>query len=93
MRTARQPDGGKPGHHRVEGVITLMQEDRFTLLCNDGTYRLFLLAHDCPADIGELEAAMRDQARVVVDCEAAEDLIAAQAHHVYRAAEQTGTRA
>ena len=93
MRTARRQHGGKPGHHRVEGVITLVQEDRFTLLCNDGTYRLFLLAHDCPADIGEVEAAMREQARVMVDCQAAEDLIAAQAHHVYRADDDMGMRA
>ncbi len=88
MPIFRRQRNGQAGPHMVRGVITLVQEDRFTLQCDDGGYRLFLLAHDCPTDLAELEEAMRRQTCVAVACEEAGDVIAAQAHRIYRADER-----
>jgi hypothetical protein len=75
---------GQAGPHQVRGVITLVQEDRFTLCCDDGSYRLFLLSPHCPADLPELEQAMRRELHVVVESRDAPDLIAAEATRIYQ---------
>ena len=80
----QQPDDGKPAGQNIGGVITLVQEGRFTMFCDDGLYRLFLLARDCPAEQPDLEQAMRERTHIAVAADAAENLIAARARHIYR---------
>ena len=84
MPSTQQPGDGKAARQNIGGVITLVQEGRFTMLCDDGVYRLFLLAHDCPADQPDLEQAMRENTHIAVACDAAKNLIAARARHIYR---------
>ena len=76
---------GKAGPDRVGGVITVVQEDRFTLFCDDGRYRLFLVSPHCPADLPELAQAMKRELHVVVEWKQAPELIAAEARRIYRA--------
>lgn len=80
---------GKAGPERVRGVITVVQEDRFTLVGDDGVYRLFLLSPHCPAEPAELEHAMQRGQRVLVESEPAPALIAAEARRIYRADDDT----
>jgi hypothetical protein len=53
------------------GVITVVQEHRFELLCDDGTRRHFTLAHDAPLGWNELLGLWREGARVAVQHDAA----------------------
>lgn len=90
MPIFRRYRNGQAGPYMLRGVITLVQEDRFTLQSDDGSYRLFLLAHDCPTDAGELEQAMRRRTRIAVACDEAGEVIAAQARRIYQADDQPG---
>jgi hypothetical protein len=50
----------------AQGVVTVVQEHRFALLCDDGTHRHFTLAHDAPLGWMELERLQREGCRVLV---------------------------
>ncbi len=93
MPITRRQGNGQADPQILRGVITLVQEDRFMLQCDDGSYRLFLLAHDCPAEGTELQQAMRRQVRVVVACDEAGGVIAARARRLYLADDQPGAPA
>ncbi len=77
--------------NRVRGTITLIQEERFQLDCDDGIQRLFLLSHKAPLETDELARLKRDGARVEVEYDDRPDLIAHTAHRLSRepADEQT----
>ncbi len=66
----------------VSGVITLVQEQRFKLVSDDGRTRLFVVARDAPVDGRDLQPLQRSQARVTVRYDDAADLIAGIAHDV-----------
>lgn len=65
-----------------EGVITLVQEHRFHLVGDDGSNRLFILAHDAPLEWRDLEHFERAGSHVRVSFDAAPGLIARTAHDV-----------
>jgi hypothetical protein len=48
------------------GVVTVVQEHRFELQGDDGTYRHFTLAHDAPLGWHELQRLARSGCRVAV---------------------------
>ena len=52
---------------RAEGTITVLQEERFQLACDDGVTRLFVLAHDAPLESDELARLKDEGARIEVD--------------------------
>jgi hypothetical protein len=52
------------------GVVTVVQEHRFELEGDDGTYRHFTLAHDAPLGWHELKQLARDRCRVAVQHDA-----------------------
>lgn len=93
MARIQHPGDGTAGRHTISGVITLVQEDRFTLFCDDGVHRLFLLAPGCPADLPGIETAMRRKMHVAVACDQPPDLIAARAHHIYQTDSGSGDAA
>lgn len=55
----------------VCGVVTVVQEQRFELLGDDGARRHFTLAHDAPLGPEELTQLVREGCRVAVDHDAA----------------------
>jgi hypothetical protein len=65
-----------------EGVITLVQEHRFHLVGDDGSNRLFILAHNAPLEWRDLEHFERAGSHVRVCFDAAPGLIARTAHDV-----------
>ena len=66
--------------NRVRGTITLIQEERFQLDCDDGIQRLFVLSHKAPLESDELARLKRDGVRVEVLYDDRPDLIAHTAH-------------
>lgn len=68
--------------NRVRGTITLVQEERFQLDCDDGVQRLFLLSHKAPLESDELARLKRDGVRVEVLYDDRPDLIAHTAHRL-----------
>jgi hypothetical protein len=64
----------------AEGVITLVQEGRFTLVTDGGRVMHFLLAHDASLEPQDLPPLERDQRRVRVDYTEPSRLIAHVAH-------------
>lgn len=66
----------------ISGVITVVQEDRFQLVDDQGVWRLFLLAHDAPVEAQDLPPLQASQARVTVRFEPAESLLSDIAHDV-----------
>jgi hypothetical protein len=64
----------------VEGVITLVQEGRFTVLTDGGRVMHFLLAHDSSLEPQDLPLLKRDQRRVRVDFTEPSRLVAHVAH-------------
>jgi hypothetical protein len=52
------------------GVVTLVQEHRFELQGDDGTYRHCTLAHDAPLGWHELQRLARSGCRVAVQHDA-----------------------
>ena len=69
---------------RAKGTITVVQEERFQLVCDDGVTRLFVLAHDAPLESDELAALKRQGARVEVDYDEEHGLLAHAAHRVQK---------
>ena len=67
---------------RTRGVITVVQEQRFKLMSDDGAVRLFVLAHDAPLEAEDLQRLQRSQARVAVTYADAGDLVAGIARDV-----------
>ena len=61
----------------VNGIITLAQEGRFQLVCDEGIARLFMLAHDAPLEPQDLPPLARAGARVTVRYDERPDLIVA----------------
>jgi hypothetical protein len=68
--------------NRTAGTITLVQEERFQLACDDGRKRLFILAHDAPLESDELARLKREGAHVEVEYDDRPDLIAHAAHRL-----------
>jgi hypothetical protein len=68
--------------NRTAGTITLVQEERFQLACDDGVRRLFILAHDAPLEADELERLERDATRVVVEYDEPAGVLAHTAHRL-----------
>ena len=68
--------------NRARGTITLLQEERFQLACDDGVTRHFVLAHDAPLESDELARLKRDAAIVEVDYDDDERLIAHAARRI-----------
>lgn len=64
------------------GYLTLVQEERFQLACDDGGNKLFVLAHDAPLDVGELQELERRGAHLEVEFDDPANLIAHTAHAV-----------
>jgi hypothetical protein len=72
-----------------EGVITLVQEHRFHLVGDDGSNRLFILAHDAPLEWRDLEHFERSGSHVRVSFDAAPGMIARTAHDVVELASRS----
>jgi hypothetical protein len=70
--------------NRARGTITVLQEERFQLYCDDGVTRLFVLAHDAPLESGELAELKRQGARVEVEYDEQRGLVAHAAHRIRR---------
>jgi hypothetical protein len=66
----------------ISGIITLVQEERFQLLSDDGVTQLFVTLHDAPVEIDDLQALERNNIPVTVSYTRAEGLIAWAAHDV-----------
>lgn len=69
--------------NRVAGTITLVQEERFQLACDDGVKRLFILSHDAPLEAEELARLKREGAHVEVQYDDRPELIAHTAHGIH----------
>ncbi len=59
----------------TEGIVTIVQEGRFSLTDDNGVSHLFILSHAAPEEPEQLAALQRRQARVRVRYEPAENLI------------------
>ena len=70
--------------YRAHGTITLVQEERFELACDDGTHKHFVLAHDAPLEADELARLEQEGATVEVEYDDAPDLIMHTAHRLWR---------
>jgi hypothetical protein len=68
--------------NRIRGTITLIQEERFQLDCDDGIQRLFLLSYKAPLEAEELAGLKRKGVRVEVLYDDRPDLIAHTAHDI-----------
>ena len=52
----------------TQGVITLVEEGRFQLEDGEGVRWLFVLAHDAPLEIADLQALQEAEVPVRVEC-------------------------
>ena len=68
--------------NRATGTITLVQEERFQLDCDDGKKRLFILSHQAPLETDELARLKRQGAHVEVEYDDQPGLIAHTAHDI-----------
>lgn len=68
--------------NKARGTITLIQEGRFQLDCEDGIQRLFLLSRKAPLESDELARLKREGARVEVEYDDEADLIAHIAYDI-----------
>ena len=68
--------------NRATGTITLVQEERFQLDCDDGKKRLFILSHKAPLETDELAQLKREGAHVEVEYDDQPGLIAHPAHDI-----------
>jgi hypothetical protein len=68
--------------NRATGTITLVQEERFQLACDDGRQRLFILAHGASLERGELVRLQRERTRVEVEYDDPRGLVAHTAHRL-----------
>jgi hypothetical protein len=64
----------------VKGIITLVQEGRFTLVADSGRVMQFLLAHDASLEPQDLPPLKRDRRRVRVNYSEPSRLVAYVAH-------------
>jgi len=71
-----------PVMNRVAGTITVVQEERFQLACDDGVERLFILSHDAPLEAEELSRLKGEGVHVEVLYDDRSNLIAHTAHGV-----------
>lgn len=74
----------------IGGVITVVQEDRFGLLADDGVHLLCQLAHGCPAGWSDLQRLMHERMHVDIDCDDPKGVLITRVHHVFRSDEQSG---
>ncbi len=70
----------------MHGTITLVQEERFQLACDDGTSRLFVLSHKAPLEADELLALHKEGASVEVDYDDGGEMVAHTAHRIRKEA-------
>jgi hypothetical protein len=70
--------------HRAHGTITLVQEERFQLDCDDGSCKLFVLAHDAPLEADELSRLEREGTPVEVEYDDPSDMIVHTAHRLWK---------
>jgi len=77
---------------RARGTITVVQEERFQLDCDDGVTRLFVLAHDAPLESDELAELKRQGARIEVEYDEKAELIAHTAHQVRKESHEIQAR-
>jgi hypothetical protein len=70
--------------HRAHGTITLVQEERFELACDDGSHKHFVLAHDAPLEADELTRLEQGGAMVEVEYDDPPGLIVHTAHRLRR---------
>ena len=75
---------------RVTGRITVLQEERFQLDCDDGRKRLFVLSHDAPLESDELVALKGSRVEVEYDDQA--ELVAHAAHRVRKESHEIESR-
>lgn len=68
----------------MEGVVTIVQEGRFQVLDHAGVAHSFVLSWSAPLEPEQLAPLQRDQARVRVDYEPADDIIGLRALRVTR---------
>jgi hypothetical protein len=68
--------------NRATGTITLVQEERFQLACDDGSWKLFILAHDAPLEAEELVELQREALHVAVEYDERPGVIAHAAHRI-----------
>ena len=68
--------------NKVGGTITVVQEERFQLVDDDGVAHLFILDHHSELEPDDLRAFWREGRRVSVRFEDAPDLIARIARKV-----------
>jgi hypothetical protein len=73
---------------RATGTITVLQEERFQLACDDGVTRHFVLAHDAPLETDELARLKREAARVEVEYDEATGLVIHAAHRVLKESDE-----
>jgi len=76
----------------ARGTITVVQEERFQLDCDDGVTRLFILAHDAPLESDELLQLHREQARIEVEYDEKADVVAHAAHQVRKESHEIKAR-
>lgn len=68
--------------NRATGTITVVQEERFQLDCDDGIQRLFILSHDALLEADELAGLEREGVRVEVLYDDRPGVIAHTAHRL-----------
>jgi hypothetical protein len=78
--------------NHTAGTITLIQEERFQLDCEDGVQRLFVLSHSAPLESDELARLKREGARVEVEYDDRPGLIAHTAHRLRQEPSDEQTR-
>jgi hypothetical protein len=78
------PEALRPSQPRAvtRGIITLVQEERFQLQDAEGVCRLFVLAHDAPLELVDLQALEKSGVPVRVEHGDAKGLVAAVAQDV-----------
>jgi hypothetical protein len=78
------PEALRPSQPRAvtRGIITLAQEERFQLQDAEGVCRLFVLAHDAPLELVDLQALEKSGVPVRVEHGDAKGLVAAVAQDV-----------
>jgi len=75
---------GGAGMQAIEGIITIVQEGRFSLTDRDGVSHQFELSHRAGAEPEQLPPLQRDQARVRVRYEPGENVIGFVARSIER---------
>jgi hypothetical protein len=66
----------------VSGIVTVAQENRFLLVLDEGSTRIFVLAHDAAINPDQLTALQAKQAHIEVTFRRAGELIALEARAI-----------